>query len=395
MAERTIALLVAGGTSERMGMPLPKPYLQLGEEPMICQAIRAFAEHPGIDGVRVVIRREHHGLYKRVTRDMPPILPCVVGGNMRQDSVRLGLESLTHRGPERVLVHDVARPMASEALISRVLAALDTHKAAIPALPVVDTVKRGKDGMVSETVSREQLFTVQTPQGFDFKTLYDAHQKFAGRGFTDDSALMEQAGIPVALVEGDPNNFKITSQSDIIHMQTQLLQSMETRTGFGYDVHVLKEHDVDTPATQQHIKLCGVPIPFTHYLEGHSDADVGLHALVDAILGAIAHGDIGMHFSPTDPKWQGADSQRFLLYAYELLKSRGGELVHLDVTLVCERPKVAPHRDAMREFIAQTLKITQDRVSVKATTTERLGFAGRGEGIAAQAVATVRLPRSE
>jgi 2-C-methyl-D-erythritol 4-phosphate cytidylyltransferase/2-C-methyl-D-erythritol 2,4-cyclodiphosphate synthase len=391
MSERTIALLVAGGKSERMNAELPKPYLQIGGETILRHSVRAFLNHPGIDGVRVVIRREHHGLYKQAAKDLT-MFSCVVGGNTRQESVRLGLESIAHRKPERVLVHDVARPMVSAELISRVLKALDSHPAVIPGVSVTDTLKRASNSRISETVDRNQLFAVQTPQGFHFDALMAAHQRFKGESLTDDAALLEKAGSPVIIVEGDPANNKVTTPADLKQMENLLKLNMETRVGMGYDVHALKPHDSDTPAAQQQIKLCGVNIPFTHYLEGHSDADVGLHALVDAILGAISAGDIGMHFPPSDPKWKGADSERFLLHAYELLKGKGGEVAHFDITLICERPKVGPYRTQMISRIAQLLKLPEDRISIKATTTEKLGFTGREEGIAAQAVATVKLP---
>lgn len=393
MTEGTIALLVAAGKSERMQSDLAKPYLQLERESVLRKTVRAFMQHPRIDGVRVVIRREHHPSYKQAI-DGLVLFPCVIGGDTRQESVRLGLESIAHRAPQRVLVHDIARPMASDALISSVLDALDTHEAAIPVLPVTDTVKRGHSGLVSETVSRENLYTVQTPQGFHFEALMAAHRRFGGESLPDDAALIEKSGGTVAMVQGDPANIKITTQTDLIAMQNLLAVHSEIRVGMGYDVHTLHLHDADTPVAQQQVKICGVKIPFTHYLVGHSDADVGLHALVDALLGALGDGDIGTHFPPHDIKWQGADSERFLLHAYERVTARGGEIVHLDVTLICERPKIAPYRDHMVQHIAQRLKLTPDRVSVKATTTEKLGFAGRGEGIAAQAVATVRLPRS-
>jgi len=393
MAEKTIALLVAGGTSQRMGGGLAKPYLAIGQDSLMRQSVKAFLTHPGIDGVRVVIRREHHLLYKQAVLGLT-LFPCVIGGDTRQESVRRGLESIAHRGCERVLVHDVARPFVSHALISRMLEALDTHKAAVPALPVVDTVKRGVNGAVAgPAISREGLFTVQTPQAFHFASLLAAHQRFAGEQLTDDAALMEKLGTPVALVEGQADNIKITTQKDMDMMQAQLSHALETRTGFGFDVHALKPHHAETPVAQRTITLCGVEIESNMYLEGHSDADVGLHAAVDAILGALADGDIGTHFPPDDPRWQGADSTRFLLHAYELLKSRGGELAHLDITIICERPKISPHREAMIRHIVQALKIAPSRISVKATTTEKLGFTGRGEGIAAQAVATLRLPK--
>lgn len=392
MSEETIALLVAAGKSERMQADLPKPYLMLGNDTLLCHTVKSFMHHPQIDGVRVVIRREHHALYKRAIEGLT-IFPCVIGGDNRQESVRLGLESIAHRNPKRVLVHDIARPMASSELISRVLKALDNHAAAIPALPVTDTIKRGHGERVSETISREHLYTVQTPQGFHFSPLLAAHHRLKGQSLPDDAALIEKTGGTVTMVEGDPDNIKITTSQDFKRMQSQLSLNSEIRIGMGYDVHPLKLRDSDTPVNRQNIKLCGIRIPFTHYLVGHSDADVGLHALIDAILGAISAGDIGMHFPPDDRKWQGADSERFLLHAYELVSNRGGELVHLDITLICERPRIAPYREQMISHIAQILKLSPDRVSIKATTTEKLGFTGREEGIAAQAVATVRLPR--
>ena len=391
--EKTIALLVAAGKSERMEGGLPKPYLALGQDTILRHNIKNFLAHPAIDGVRVVIAREHHPLYRKAIEGLT-LFPCVMGGATRQDSVRLGLEALAHRAPERVLVHDVARPFASHELISRMVEALDTHKAAVPALAAIDTVKRIENGNIVETLPRQNIVTVQTPQAFDYQTLLAAHQKARGQSLTDDAAVCEFAGIPVATIAGDVDNFKITTKADIARMKTMLSLHTETRTGLGYDVHTLAAHDVETPIPQQTIKLCGIKIPFTHYLVGHSDADVGLHAMVDAILGAIGAGDIGMHFPPTDRKWQGAESERFLLHAYELLKNRGGELVHIDVTLICERPKISQYREQMISHIASQLKVDAGRISIKATTTEKLGFAGRGEGIAAQAVATIRLPLS-
>ena len=343
--------------------------------------------------MRVVIRREHHPYYRQAVEGLT-MFPCVIGGQTRQESVLRGLESVAHRQPEYVLVHDAARPLTSHALISRVINALKDNAAVSPARPVADTLKRVADGRVGETVPRENLYKVQTPQGFRFNALLEAHRQFAGQALTDDAAVIEKAGGTVVTVEGEIDNFKITTQNDIERMQTLLSLHMETRTGMGYDVHQLREHDTDTPISRQKIQLCGVRIPFTHRLLGHSDADVGLHALVDAILGAIGDGDIGQHFPPDDLRWQGADSERFLLHAYELVRARGGEIVHLDVTLICEKPKVSPYREQMVLHIAQLLKLSTDRVSVKATTTEKLGFTGRGEGIAAQAVATVRLPRN-
>lgn len=390
--EKTIVLLVAAGKSERMQMDTPKQYLTLERESILRRTVKTFLTHPLVDGVRVVIRREHHMAYKREVEGLT-LFPCVIGGDSRQESVRRGLESLKHRGPQKVLIHDIARPMVSHALITRTIQALDAHSAVLPALPVTDTVKRAKNGSVAETLPREGLFTVQTPQGFHYETIRAAHETLKGMGLSDDAAVMEKAGGDVTLIPGEPDNFKLTTEADYLRMRTMLSSEMETRVGMGYDVHVLQPFSEDTPVGRQTVKICGIRIPFTHYLMGHSDADVGLHALVDAIFGALADGDIGMHFPPDDQKWKGADSERFLLYAYERVVARGGRIGHLDVTIICERPKIAPHREQMAQHIAQILKLDISRVSIKATTTEKLGFAGRGEGIAAQAVASILLPR--
>ena len=391
--EKTIALLVAAGKSERMQSDVAKPYMALARDSVMRHTIKIFMEHPLIDGVRVVIRREHHARYKQAIEGLT-LFPCVIGGTTRQESVRRGLESLWHRAPERVLIHDIARPMVSAELITRVVEALDEVAAAVPALKVTDTIKRSKDGIAVETIARDELYSVQTPQGFHYMPLLDAHEAHKGEGLSDDAAVLERHGGQVRLVEGEASNIKITTATDLAHMQHLLHTHLETRTGLGFDVHALVAHDADTPVARQQIKICGVGIPYTHYLLGHSDADVGLHAMVDAILGALGDGDIGTHFPPDDPKWKGADSERFLLHAYELVSARGGEIAHLDVTIICERPKIGPYREQMVMHIAQILKISPDRVSIKATTTEKLGFTGRGEGVAAQAVATLRLPRS-
>lgn len=389
---KTIALLVAAGRSERMGGDIPKPYLPLDDEPILRHTIKKFINHPDISGVRVVMRREDHARYKQAARDLS-MFPCVVGGDSRQESVLHGLESISHRNPANVLIHDVARPMVDARLISRVVVGLEQHKAVIPALPVHDTVKRIEANKVIETVSREQLYTIQTPQGFDYQTLLSAHQKYSGESYTDDAALMEQMGIPIEIVAGSQQNNKITTAEDLKNMQTSLSLLHEMRIGQGYDVHTLKAHDPDTPVARQRIKLCGIKIPHTHHLVGNSDADVALHAMVDALLGAIGEGDIGTHFPPDDLEWKGADSARFLLHAYELIKARGGEIINIDLTIICERPKISEYRSEMIHHVAQLLKLDEDRISIKATTTEKLGFAGRSEGIAAQAVASVRLPR--
>ena len=327
------------------------------------------------------------------------LFPPVIGGDDRQASVLCGLRSIMHRNPRFVLVHDVARPLASHALISRVIAALGRHEAAIPALPITDAVKRAQDHgdvtLAGETIDRAGLYTVQTPQGCHYARVLAAHEAQLGKNLPDDAAVIEQAGGAVCLVDGEPDNIKLTTQAEYPRMQMILDQRLETRAGMGYDVHRLVDHDTDTPESRRFIKLCGIKIPFAQHLAGHSDADVGLHALVDAMLGALGDGDIGTHFPPSDPQWKGADSERFLMHAYEKVVARKGYIVHLDLTIICEQPKISPYREAMKQHIAQRLKMPVHRISIKATTTEKLGFTGRGEGIAAQAVATLRLPKEE
>jgi len=391
--QKTIALIVAAGSSERLGASLPKPYLEIGGKTILAHTVEAFLNHPGIDGVRVVIKREHHGLYRKAIMNNYTVFPLVVGGATRQESVRLGLESLQHVNPTRVLVHDAARPMISHDLISRTLAALEEHDAIIPVLPVADTL-RYIETSGTRTAERENLYSVQTPQAFAYKPLLEAHQQLKGEHLTDDAALFEKLGKPVASIGGEAINFKITTPSDIKRFMNILSLQTETRTAMGYDVHALKLHSPDTAAEKQNIRICGIKIDHSHYLEGHSDADVGLHAIVDALLGTIAAGDIGQHFPPSDPQWKGADSDRFLMHAFEMVAKKGGEIVNLDITLICEQPKIGPHREAMQNHIAQLLKLDKGRISIKATTSEKLGFTGRGEGIAAHALATVRLPRA-
>ncbi|MBT7944472.1 MAG: 2-C-methyl-D-erythritol 2,4-cyclodiphosphate synthase, partial [Alphaproteobacteria bacterium] len=282
----------------------------------------------------------------------------------------------------RVLVHDAARPMVDHGVISRVLAALQTSPGAVPALAVADTLKRGDGEMVETTVERAGLWRAQTPQGFRFDDILKAHRQAVGEELTDDAAVAERAGLAVAMVEGAEDNFKVTEADDLQRAE-RMIGGGDVRTGFGFDVHRFEDGD--------HVTLCGVAVAHDFALEGHSDADVGLHAVTDALLGAIGAGDIGAHFPPTDPQWKGAASDVFLRHAGELLSAQGGRISNLDVTLICEAPKIGPHREAMTNRISEILEISRDRVSVKATTTERLGFTGRGEGIAAQAVVTVVL----
>jgi 2-C-methyl-D-erythritol 4-phosphate cytidylyltransferase/2-C-methyl-D-erythritol 2,4-cyclodiphosphate synthase len=331
-----------------------------------------------------VISAEHRGLYDAATAGLQ-LLPPVSGGPNRQDSVRNGLESLADLHPDHVLIHDAARPFVSPAIIDRTLAALADAPGAIVAIPVTDTLKRAEDGQVGETVDRSGLWRAQTPQAFRFAEILAAHRAARGAAMTDDAAVAEAARLPMKLVMGADDNFKITTAEDLQRAERLLAPAAsEFRTGTGYDVHRFAAGDGVT--------LCGIRIAHDQALEGHSDADVGLHALTDAILGAIGAGDIGSHFPPSDRQWRGVDSAKFVEHAAGLVAAKGGRITHVDVTLICERPKIAPHRAAMVSRIAGILHLAEDRVSVKATTTEGLGFTGRREGIAAQAVATVALP---
>lgn len=379
-----IALVVAAGRGTRIGAPLPKQYLPLGGEPLLRHTLRALAAHPRITGVRAVIHPEDREHYERAARGLDLLAP-VPGGAQRQDSVRLGLESLAEIDPDMVAIHDGARPFVEGALIDRVLDALASAPGAIPALPVADTLKRGRDGRITETVDRSQLWRAQTPQAFRYREILAAHRAAAGLELSDDAAVAERAGLAVSMVTGSETNLKVTAPDDLARAEGLLLARLgDVRTGQGFDVHPLGGGD--------HVWLCGIKVPHERALIGHSDADVGLHAITDAILGALGAGDIGQHFPPRDPKWRGAASDQFLRHAAGLVAERGGQIAHVDVTLICERPKVSPHREAMVARIAEILGLTHDRVSVKATTTEKLGFTGREEGIAAQAVATIRLP---
>lgn len=376
-------LIVAAGSGQRLGGEVPKQYLPLAGRSVLRRSIDAFAGHTGIDAIRVVISPDHDELYRLSTEGLK-ILPPVNGGAARQESVRNGLESLAELKPDKVLIHDAARPFVTADVIDGVLAALDRHPGAIPAVPVIDTLKRGKDGLIGGTIDRGGLWRAQTPQGFRFQAILDAHRKLSDKQLTDDAALLEAQGMNVELVPGAEGNFKITTMEDFERAKHLLGTGQVFCTGNGFDVHKFTAGD--------HVTICGVRVPHSHALEGHSDADVGLHAITDAILGTIGAGDIGQHFPPTDARWKGADSAAFLSHAASLVRDRGGSVVHVDVTIICERPKVGPHREAMVRRVAEILGLAPQRVSVKATTTEGLGFAGRREGIAAQATATATLP---
>jgi len=379
---RIAVLIVAAGKGERAGGPVPKQYVPLLGKPMLRWTAEAFAGRA--DLIQIVIGANDQDAYGEAMRGMS-VLPTLAGGATRQHSVMHGLEALAHLKPDFVLIHDAARPLVSRRLIDGVIGALESGAdAAVPLLAVADTLRRQENGKWAG-VPRDGLMRAQTPQGFRFAKIFQAHRDHKTLALTDDMALAELAGLDIVVVPGEETNLKITNAQDF-SMAEQLLSARlsESRTGLGYDAHRFSAGD--------HVWLCGVKIAHDHALEGHSDADAGLHALTDAILGAIGAGDIGQHFPPTDERWRGAPSWKFLDHAASLVREAGGAVAHCDVTIVCERPRIGPHREAMRARIADILKLDIARVSVKATTTEGMGFTGRREGLAAQAIATVRLP---
>jgi 2-C-methyl-D-erythritol 4-phosphate cytidylyltransferase/2-C-methyl-D-erythritol 2,4-cyclodiphosphate synthase len=388
MTSAVAAIIVAAGRGVRTGGQIPKQYRELAGEPIIRSSLSLFAWHGQIGAVQPVIHPDDRANYEVAAKGLRLLAP-VVGGATRQSSVRAGLEALSARKPDIVLVHDAARPFCTTELISRAITACAGTGAAIPALEVTDTIKRiDDDGHVAGTVDRAHLRAVQTPQAFAFAPLLEAHRRAAAQGrddFTDDAALAEWAGLKVSVFAGESGNVKLTTEEDFAKAEARRIASLaDLRLGNGFDVHAFADGD--------HVWLGGVKIPHDRGLTGHSDADVGLHAIVDAILGALADGDIGKHFSPNDPRWKGASSDQFLKFAVERVTKRGGKIAHIDLTIVCEAPRIGPHRDAMRKRIAEIAEMSVDRVAVKATTSEQLGFTGRKEGIAAMATATVRLP---
>ncbi|MGE4561666.1 MAG: bifunctional 2-C-methyl-D-erythritol 4-phosphate cytidylyltransferase/2-C-methyl-D-erythritol 2,4-cyclodiphosphate synthase, partial [Rhodospirillales bacterium] len=379
-----VALVLAGGVGSRLGGEIPKQYLDLSGRALLCHSVQTFLDHPAIDEVRCVIRSEDQKLYKSAVGGLP-ILKPVTGGENRQESTRLGLESLAKTSPETVLIHDAARPFVDFATINRTLAGLLDHAAALPAVPLSDTLKRSDGLRVVDTIERDGLWRAQTPQGFRYQQILAAHQAMAGEALTDDATVAARAGLEITLVMGSENNMKITTADDLQRARRMLVgNAFDVRVGIGFDVHRF--------GLGNEIMLCGIAVPSDRGLEGHSDADVGLHAVTDALLGAVAAGDIGTHFSPSDSQWCDTPSDVFVRHAADFVRSKDGEISHIDITIICEHPKITPHRAAMMVRIAKILDIGDDRVNVKATTTEGLGFTGRGDGIAVQALATVRLP---
>jgi 2-C-methyl-D-erythritol 4-phosphate cytidylyltransferase/2-C-methyl-D-erythritol 2,4-cyclodiphosphate synthase len=389
-----VALIVAAGRGSRAGEGVPKQYRPLNGRTVLDLTLDCFLTHPRVDQVVVVIHPDDAELYSKAIGSADRskgLLPVAYGGETRQDSVRNGLEALSDTKPDLVLVHDAARPFVGAELIGRAIDAAAARGSAVPGVPVTDTIKVVDDQeMVASTPDRARLRAIQTPQAFRFAELIEAHRRAAAAGlraFTDDGSLAEWAGLPVNVFAGEASNIKLTHPSDFVEAEQRLKGSYMayvTRVGTGFDVHAFGEGD--------HIWLGGVKVPHDRGVIAHSDGDVILHALTDAILGALADGDIGTHFPPSDPQWRGASSDRFLAHAVSLVRDRGGLVDHLDTTLLCEKPRLGPHREAMRQRIAEICRLRLDQVSLKATTTEKLGFTGRSEGIAAQAAATIRLP---
>ena len=377
------ALVVAAGSGSRAGGEIPKQYRPVGGKPLLAHAIDHL-RHDRIDAIHILIGNGQDGLFHQaVGGDSLP--SPIKGGATRQQSVRNGLEALAAEGAiGAVLIHDAARPFLPPEVIDRLIGALDSADGAVPVLPVVDSLAQG-NGTLGAPVPRDGLIRVQTPQAFRFGAILEAHRRWNGPAdATDDAQVAREAGFQVATVAGSQSLEKLTYEEDFMRAEQRLSAALVSRTGLGFDVHRFAEGE--------ELWLGGLSIPHGKGLSGHSDADVVLHALTDALLGAIGEGDIGDHFPPSDPQWRGAPSSRFVEHARALIERRGGRIDHVDMTVICEAPRIGPHRDAMRRSVAALLRLPLTRVSIKATTTERLGFTGRGEGIAAQAVATVRVP---
>jgi 2-C-methyl-D-erythritol 4-phosphate cytidylyltransferase/2-C-methyl-D-erythritol 2,4-cyclodiphosphate synthase len=385
------AVIVAGGSGLRAGGEIPKQYQLIGGKPVIRWTLEAFLSHPGVNHVQAVIGDGHADLFAQATIGLDLPAP-VTGGANRQDSCRMGIEACHVTHPQRVLIHDAARPFISHAVISNVIAELDHCDAVIPGLPVADTMKFAPEGFIERTVDRGSMWFVQTPQGFAYDKILSAHRQAARDGrdsFTDDAAVAEYAGLQVRIAAGDQANRKLTTSHDVRVADKELsarlfVERPDVRTGQGIDFHVFEKGNGVT--------LCGVKIPHTAKLKGHSDADAALHALTDAILGAIGEADIGKHFPPSDPRWKGEPSSNFLLKAMELLGARKGIIGNVDITILAEAPRIGPHVAAMKSVLSPLLQVAADRIAIKATTTEEMGAIGRKEGIAAFATATVRLP---
>lgn len=385
------AVIVAGGSGLRAGGERPKQYQLIGGRPVIWWTCRAFLQHPAVSHVQPVIGEGHEAMFAEAVKGLDMPLP-VIGGSTRQESCRIGIESVARHKPSKVLIHDAARPFVSDALIDSVISWLDRFPAAIPGMPVAETLKFAPGGLVARTVDRASIWTAQTPQGFAYDDILAAYRKAESeqtQGLTDDASVAEHAGIAISMIPGELENRKLTTADDIVMADRdmtgrQLQERPDVRVGQGIDVHPFDDGDA--------VILCGIAIPYSQKLKGHSDADVAMHALTDAILGTIGEGDIGTHFPPSDPQWKGAPSRIFLMKAVELLEAKHGIIANADITILAEAPKVSPHVAAMRAYLAPLLHVDPSRIAIKATTMEKLGAIGRKEGIMAYATVTVRLP---
>lgn len=397
--KKIVALITASGRGSRLslnGDGIPKQYLPLAGVPMLRHTILAFLHHPQITDVICTIHPDDMALYEEATVGLDLLNP-IFGGESRQASVHNGLEALREYNPDKILIHDGARPFTSKRVINGILEKLETHPAVIPAIAVEDTIKKYGDGKIEWTVERENLWRAQTPQGFIYQDILNAHKAFKDINFTDDAALDEYAGIPVAIIPGSHNNFKITSEEDyerakqLISLQSENVKE-EVRCGIGYDVHRFRARE---KGETHSIRIAGVDIvtsdDFDKKIEAHSDGDVAIHSLIDALLGAIGEGDIGEHFPPTDNKWKDFDSREMLKQINHLMRKKGAKIINIDLTIICEKPRISKHKHQMEEALAQVLGIHKTRINVKATTTERMGFLGREEGIAAQAICNVAM----
>lgn len=384
MTIRNAAIIVAAGRGQRVGGEIPKQYLEVGGVPILRHTIDVFLKHPAIDLIQIIIHPDDQNLYASAVEGLNLPTP-VNGGDTRQQSVLNGLEAISDQMPEYVLIHDAARPFLEHSILDNLIEVVEEAGAVIPALKVTDTIKYMGTDKIDSTLDRNYLYRAQTPQAFRYKAIFMAHRRFENENMTDDSAIAEKSGLQVRIIEGSEKNFKITTSEDLMKAEMMMGKTYtDIRTGYGVDVHAFEDGD--------HVILGGVKIPHTHRLKGHSDADVALHALTDALLGAMALGDIGDHFPPSDKKWKGASSDIFLKHAADLVYQQEGVIAHVDLTIICEAPKIGPHRDKIRDKISEIIDLDIARVSIKATTTEKLGFTGKGEGIMAQAVATIRLP---
>ena len=386
---KNIALILAAGSGQRVGHDKPKQYVHLASEPILKHTINAFINHPDIDYIQIVYNPKDIKLYNKSVEGLN-ILPPVAGGMTRQESVRLGLEALKDIAPNKVLIHDGARPFVSSRIISQVIERISKNNSVLPVVMVADTLKEISNNKVNKTISRNNIVRAQTPQGFLYEEILEDHQSLKSQNFTDDVAIFEYLGKEISFIEGEQANFKITTREDLERARCQIKFKQEKKmrrikTGIGYDVHrFCKDSSEDN-----YVTLCAEKIPYNKKLEGHSDADVAIHAIVDAILGALGEGDIGEHFPPSDNKYKNIPSSIFLEYCLELLNKNNATISNIDLTIICEEPNLKNYKSKMRYNISEILKIDLEDVNIKATTTEKLGFEGRGEGIAAQAIATI------